>query len=208
MLDALVSPALLAFFVAAASPGPATLAVSTTAMARGARAAVLMGVGLAAGLAFWGLIAAAGLGALLVQSSVALTVLRWFGGAYLLWLAWQSARSAMMPEPVFTEVPTAADGRILIRGLVLNLSNPKAVLAWISVLALGVGSSEDPSRLAITTATCAALGLVIYLTYAVLFSQAPVRLGYRKARRGIDGLAAVFFGYSALKLVLTRSESA
>ncbi|HMQ92342.1 LysE family translocator [Amaricoccus sp.] len=208
MLDALVSPALLAFFVAAASPGPATLAVSTTAMARGARAAVLMGVGLAIGLAFWGLIAAAGLGALLVQSSVALTVLRWFGGAYLLWLAWQSARSAVMPEPEAVDVPTIADSRILIRGLVLNLSNPKAVLAWISVLALGVGSSDDPSRLAITTSLCGVLGLVIYLAYAVLFSQAPVRSGYRKARRGIDGVAAAFFGYSGLKLVFTRSEAA
>ncbi len=208
MLDALFSPVLLAFFVAAASPGPATLAVSTTAMARGARAAVLMGVGLAIGLAFWGLIAAAGLGALLVQSSVALTFLRWFGGAYLLWLAWQSARNAVIPEPETMEVPTIADSRILIRGLVLNLSNPKAVLAWISVLALGVGSSEDPSRLAITTALCALLGLVIYLAYAVLFSQASVRSGYRKARRGIDGLAAAFFGYSGFKLVFTRSEAA
>lgn len=208
MLDALVSPALLAFFVAAASPGPATLAVSTTAMARGARAAVLLGVGLAIGLAFWGLVAAAGLGALLVQSSVALTVLRWFGGAYLLWLAWQSARSAVMPEPETAEVSTTVDGRILIRGLALNLSNPKAVLAWISVLALGVGSSDDPSRLAITTALCAVLGLAIYLSYAVLFSQAPVRSGYRRARRGIDGLTAAFFGYSGLKLVFTRSESA
>jgi threonine/homoserine/homoserine lactone efflux protein len=208
MLDALVSPALLAFFVAAASPGPATLAVSTTAMARGAHAAILMGVGLALGLAFWGLVAAAGLGALLVQSSVALTVLRWFGGAYLLWLAWQSARSAVMPEPEAVDVPTIADSRILIRGLVLNLSNPKAVLAWISVLALGVDASADPSRLAITTALCAVLGLAIYLSYAVLFSQAPVRSGYRKARRGIDGLAAVFFSYSGLKLVFTRSEAA
>ena len=208
MLDALVSPAVLAFFVAAASPGPATLAVSTTAMARGVRAAVLMGVGLAIGLAFWGLVAAAGLGALLVQSSVALTVLRWFGGAYLRWLAWQSARSAVIPEPEAVEVPSIVDSRILIRGLVLNLSNPKAVLAWISVLALGVDSSDDSSRLAITTALCAVVGLFIYLAYAVLFSQAPVRSGYRKARRGIDGLAAAFFGYSGLKLVFTRSEAA
>jgi threonine/homoserine/homoserine lactone efflux protein len=206
MLEALVSPALLAFFVAAASPGPATLAVSTTAMAQGWRAAVLMGVGLALGLAFWGLVAAAGLGALLVQSSVALNVLRWFGGAYLLWLAWQSARSAVMPEPATGEVSTTVDGRILIRGLVLNLSNPKAVLAWISVLALGVGPSEDPSLLAITTALCAVLGLVIYLAYAVLFSQALVREWYRNARRGIDGLASVFFGYSGLNLVLTRED--
>ena len=60
-------PALMAFFVAAASPGPATLAVSTTAMAAGARSAAALGVGLAVGLACWGLVAAAGLGIIVIQ---------------------------------------------------------------------------------------------------------------------------------------------
>lgn len=201
-------PALIAFFVAAASPGPATLAVSTTAMAHGARAAAVLGIGLAVGLAFWGVVAAAGLGALLVQSSIALTIMRWFGGAYLLWLAWQSARSAMAPDPATAQAAPVADGRILMRGLVLNLSNPKAVLAWISILALGVSSSDAGTGLGIITALCAALGLLIYLCYAILFSQELIRAGYRKARRGIDSLAAAFFGYSGLKLVLTRSDAA
>lgn len=207
MIDALLSPALLAFFVAAASPGPATLAVSTTAMAAGARAAALLGVGLAVGLAFWGLVAAAGLGALLVQSSVALTVLRWFGGAYLLWLAFQSARSAMTLAVEPEDAYPASDGRLAIRGLVLNLSNPKAVLAWISVLALGVESADGGSGLAVTTALCASLGLVIYLVYAVLFSQSTIRSGYRRARRAIEGLASAFFGYSGLKLFLARPDT-
>jgi len=207
MIDVFLSPALFAFFVAAASPGPATLAVSTTAMAGGARAAALLGLGLAAGLAFWGLVAAAGLGALLVQSSVALTVLRWFGGAYLLWLAWQSARSAITPVAGGADIAPVAERKLVLRGLLLNLSNPKAVLAWISILALGVGPTDDSSGLALTTALCAILGLVIYLAYAVLFSQATIRSGYRRGRRAIDAMAATFFGYAGLKLVLTRPET-
>ncbi|MFN4202669.1 MAG: LysE family translocator [Tabrizicola sp.] len=200
-------PALLAFFVAAASPGPATLAVSTTAMAAGTRSAAALGLGLAAGLAFWGLVAAAGLGAILVQSSIALTVLRWFGGAYLLWLAWQSARSAMVPDGLPEESAPLTDGRLMVRGLLLNLGNPKAVLAWISVLAIGVGTREGGPGLAVTTALCAGLGLMIYLAYALLFSQAAIRSGYRRARCGIDGLTAGFFGYAGLKLVLTRPDA-
>lgn len=207
MIDVFLSPALFAFFVAAASPGPATLAVSTTAMAGGARAAALLGLGLAAGLAFWGLVAAAGLGALLVQSSVALTILRWFGGAYLLWFAWQSARSAITTVAGGADVASVAERKLVLRGLLLNLSNPKAVLAWISILALGVGPTDDSSGLALTTALCAILGLVIYLAYAVLFSQATIRSGYRRGRRAIDAMAATFFGYAGLKLVLTRPET-
>lgn len=200
-------PALLAFFVAAASPGPATLAVSTTAMAAGTRSAAALGLGLATGLAFWGLVAAAGLGAILVQSSIALTLLRWFGGAYLLWLAWQSAQSAMAPDDLPEESAPLTDGRLMVRGLVLNLANPKAVLAWISVLAIGAGTKEGGASLAVTAALCASLGLMIYLAYALLFSQAAIRSGYRRARRGIDGLTAGFFGYAGLKLVLTHPDA-
>jgi len=207
MIDALTSPALLAFFFAAASPGPATLAVSTTAMAWGARSALFLGIGLAVGLAFWGLLAAAGLGALLVQSSLALTILRWFGGAYLLWLGWQSARAALKPDPGIGDVPPAANRRMLSRGLLLNLSNPKAVLAWISILALGAGSTDQGSGLVVTTALCACLGLIIYVAYAILFSQARIRSGYRRSRRWIDGLAAAFFGYFGLKLLMVRDQS-
>jgi threonine efflux protein len=200
-------PALIAFFAAAASPGPATLAVSTAAMSRGARSATMLGLGLAIGLAFWGVVAAAGLGALLMQSTTALTLLRWFGGAYLLWLAWQSARSVIAPSGRQEVVDTTSDSRLVLRGLVLNLSNPKAVLAWISVLALGVGTGETGANLVVTTALCAALGLLIYTAYAVAFAQAPFRAGYRRAQRAIDGLAATFFGYSGLKLLLTRPEA-
>jgi threonine efflux protein len=207
MLDGLTYlPALLAFFAAAASPGPATLSVSTTAMAHGARPAAMLGIGLAIGLAFWGVVAAAGLGALLMQSTLALTVLRWFGGAYLLYLAWQSARSAVAPAAI-ADAPdaTPASGQML-RGLVLNASNPKAVLAWVSVLALGVGSNGDSAELAITTGLCALLGLAIYLCYAVAFSRPLIRAAYRAAQRGIEGLAAAFFGYSGLKLMFSRVE--
>lgn len=200
-------PALIAFFAAAASPGPATLAVSTAAMSRGARPATMLGLGLAVGLAFWGVVAAAGLGALLMQSTTALTLLRWFGGAYLLWLAWQSARSVIASSEGVEAVDTTSDSRLVLRGLVLNLSNPKAVLAWISVLALGVGTGEAGTNLAVTTALCAVLGLLIYLAYAVAFSRTPFRVGYRRAQRGIDGLAAMFFGYSGLRLLLTRPET-
>lgn len=208
MTDAPLSPALIAFFFAAASPGPATLAVSTTAMAGGKRAAALLGIGLAVGLGFWGLVAAAGLGALLVQSSVALAILRWFGGAYLIWLALQSARSAIAVGLGAKAVAPVSGGKLLLRGILLNLSNPKAVLAWISVLAIGAGSTENGSGLALTTTLCAGLGLTIYLAYALLFSQATIRSGYLRAQRTIDGLAAAFFGYSGLRLILTRPDAA
>ena len=83
-----------AFFVAAASPGPATIALASQSMGAGRRAGLAFGSGLAVGLAFWGVVAAAGMGAILQASTGALTAMKLLGGAYLLWLAYGSARSA------------------------------------------------------------------------------------------------------------------
>ncbi|MGF1551300.1 MAG: LysE family translocator [Paracoccaceae bacterium] len=202
--DAVLAP-LAAFFVAAASPGPATLAVAATAMASGARAALALGLGLAIGLAAWGVVAAAGLGAVVAQSATALTILRVGGGLYLLYLAWGAARSALGPAPGAAAVP--ADARMVRRGLVLNLSNPKAVLAWLSVLALGAGPEAGAATLAVTTAACAALGAGIYATYALAFARPTVRAGYRRARRGIEAAVAAAFGYAGVRLIAIRAEA-
>lgn len=192
-----------AFFVAAASPGPATLAVSATAMAHGTRTALLFGLGLAAGLAFWGVLAAAGLGALLAQSAGALFALRLAGGAYLLVLAVRSARSALSgaPDPA---LPAQRPARPLLSGLLLNLSNPKAVLAWMAVLALGLAPERGGAHLALTTALLAVLGLAIYAAYAILFARPRMRAAYRRARRGIEAVLAGAFAFAGLRLILSR----
>ncbi|MEM9783929.1 MAG: LysE family transporter [Pseudomonadota bacterium] len=198
-------PALIAFFVAAASPGPATLGVAATAMSRGARAGCWFGAGLALGLAIWGVVAAAGLGALLQQSVWALTLLRLLGGAYLLYLALRAAGSALGPEASRAE-DGAANGRFFRRGLLLNAANPKAVLAWLAVLAIGLPDGADSASITVLTALCAIAGLAIYLGYALAFSRRSVMAGYRRARRGIDGAVAAAFSYAGIRLLTTRTE--
>ncbi len=206
MIEADIWTSLLAFLVAAASPGPATLAVSTTAMARGTRAALWAGLGLSLGLAFWGVVAAAGLGAVLTESATALFVLRLAGGAYLLYLAWLSARSAIAPRPEHVPTLQGEGGRLFGRGLLLNLTNPKAVLAWMAVLALGMQAGTGTAALLVTTAACAVLGGAIYAAYALAFARPAVRAVYRRARRGIEAVVAAFFGYAGLRLVAARND--
>jgi threonine/homoserine/homoserine lactone efflux protein len=90
------------------------------------------------------------------------------------------------------------------RGVVLNLTNPKAVLAWTAVLALGLGPAAGASALTVTTLACSLLGMAIYVTYALAFSRPPVRTAYRAGRRTIDAVAGVLFGYAGLRLLAMR----
>lgn len=108
-----------AFFVVAASPGPATLAAATVSMGEGRVKGMQFGLGLSVGHAFWGLIAATGLGAVLKASTSALTVLKLFGGCYLLWLAFGSLRSAQKSNAERSQIYRR--GKWFVRGLYLNL---------------------------------------------------------------------------------------
>jgi len=188
-----------AFFVAAASPGPATIAVMTVSMSAGRASGLCFGLGLSIGLAFWGIIAATGLGAVLQASSHALSVLKVVGGVYLLWLAYGAARSASRPSAAIGAKAQRDSG--FMRGLILNLSNPKAVLAWMATLALGLGSGNGVWQVASATSLCVALGFAIYAGYAFAFSTPGAMGVYGKVRRWVDGAVAGLFALAGFGLI-------
>lgn len=189
----------LAFPVVAVSPGPANLACATVSMARGRGIGMRFGLGLALGLAIWGLVAAAGLGAALQSFEAGLTGLRLFGAAYLFWLAIGALRSAAAPA-IQTQGPDSRFGW-LVRGLLLNLSNPKAVFAWMAALAVGLDPAADLGGVALAVAMCMAIGLLNYLFWALLFSTPRAMAGYRRLRRWIDGAVALLFAAAGVALL-------
>ena len=198
MISVSVATALGTFLVAAGSPGPATLAVAGASMASGRCAGLALGAGLAAGLAIWGVTMGLGFGVLVAQSPVFLAIFKVIGGGYLLYLAWMSGRSAMAQQAA----PVAlASGRAFRRGLILNLANPKAALAWIAALALGSGDGVAGWGV---VAACAVLGAVIYGIYAMAFALDPVRMFYARARRGIEVVTAGLFALAGLRLLTWR----
>ena len=202
-----LAASLLAFFVAAASPGPATLAIAQVAMARGRRDALRFGAGLTFGLSAWGLLVAAGAGPLFAKSAGLLAVLKIFGGLYLLWLATLSARSALSPEPRTPPDERSARGAFRV-GLFLNLANPKAVFAWLAVVAIGLSPAAGDGAAVPIVLACSFLGAGIYAVYGVLFSLPAARRVYARARRAIDATAALVFGALGLRLLGSRIGSA
>ena len=195
----------LAFFIVTVSPGPANIAVSTVAMSSGRRAGLLFGLGLSAGLAFWGVVAATGMGAVLQGTTYLLTALKIAGGLYLLWLAVQSARSAF--KPADDAIRQRHEGQWFMRGLILNLSNPKAVVAWMAALSMGLGSGDSVTAVVTAALICMALGFANYAGYALAFSLPGVMSGYQRLRKWIDGAVAGLFalaGFGLLHSALSR----
>lgn len=189
----------LAFWVVAASPGPANISNAAVAMRYGRRASLIYGLGLSAALTLWGVLAATGMGALLQTSVTVLVALKLFGGAYLLWLAWQSGKSAARAD---TEVvQEIAAGRWFWRGLMLNLSNPKSVIAWMAALSMGLDPNATIGSVVLTTLVCIAVAFFNNVSYSLIFSIGGVMVAYSRARRWIDGAAASLFALAGFGLI-------
>lgn len=200
-----IASSALAFFVVAVSPGPATISNATIAMSHGRKASLIYGAGLSTGLVFWGLIAATGMGAILQGSLYLLMALKILGGIYLLWLAVLSARSAWHPSPESTDV--SGDTKWFLRGMLLNMSNPKSVIAWMA--ALSVGLNPDANTVAVLTATCACMvvGFIANALYSYIFSINGMMIGYQRLRKKIQTIVAVLFTMAGVGMIKSAFSS-
>ena len=187
------------FFIVTVSPGPATISNATIAMNHGRKTSLSYGSGLSCGLAFWGLIAASGMGAVLQSSLYLLMILKIMGGLYLLWLAYLSARSAWRSDVESTVISSKRNW--FLQGLLLNMSNPKAVLAWMAALSVGLNSNDDIYTIFIATGVCIVVGFVANALYSILFSVGGIMRGYQRCRRWIEGVVAGLFALAGIGLI-------
>jgi threonine/homoserine/homoserine lactone efflux protein len=196
-----------AYFIAVISPGPATMALIGTSMHLGRAAGLSLAMGVLTGSFIWASLTALGLAALLTAYAGILTLLKILGGLYLLWLAYKSIRSAMRSDAsqlaAFNE-QNLTRRKLYLRGLGIHLTNPKAILAWISLLSLGLPPEAPRSVIGIYIAGCLLIGFVSFNGFALLFSSRPIQHGYRKARRYIEGAMGAFFAFAGIKMLMAR----
>lgn len=196
-----------AYFIGTASPGPSNLAIMSIAANHGRKSALAFALGVISGSMFWATVAALGVSAALVAWSNLVVAIKLFGGAYLLWLAFKSGRNAFASSAASAQktAGTSTLKQLYVRGALLHLTNPKAVLVWVSIVALstngaGASASASPSH-GVLIPGCLVIGCSVFGGYALLFSTAAARRFYARARRAMEGCLAVVFGIAGVKLL-------
>jgi threonine/homoserine/homoserine lactone efflux protein len=202
-----VETALIAFVAAASlltiTPGLDTAMVLRTAAVEGPRTAALAALGIILGCLAWGAAVALGLGVLLAASSVAYTVLKWAGAAYLAWLGF---RLIVKPRSRFDLGAASTErGSWLARGFLNNLLNPKIGVFYVSFLPQFV-----PPRVAaapfifLLAAIHGVLGAAWFA--ALIAATSPLKRWLERAAvvRWIDRVTGVVFVGFGLRLALDR----
>ena len=166
-----ILPLALFVLVATVTPGGATTLATASGAQFGFRRSVPLMAGIAVGLATLAAAAGAGLAGILLAAPSLQTAMRLAGSAYLLWLAWQIARSG--PPKLGTEVgvPTSFLG-----GACLLWLNPKG---W--AMALGAAASfavlaSGPFQLAVLLGSAFGLAAAVSLSLWCLAGLLLARL--------------------------------
>ena len=195
-----------AYFVGTASPGPSNLAIMSIAANNGRKAALAFALGVISGSMFWAAVATVGIAAALIAYSRFLVAVKVFGGLYLLWLAYKSARTAFSTSMAPSSGASIALSlkRLYVKGALLHLTNPKAVLVWVSIVALSSNGSGSTQGAVIPG--CALIGCSVFSGYAFLFSMESARRLYARTRRALEGCLAVVFGIAGIRLLAWSSR--
>jgi threonine/homoserine/homoserine lactone efflux protein len=176
------------------TPGPAVLYVVSRSMEHGVRAGVVAALGLVAGGSVHMATVVLGLSALLSASAGALTLLRWVGAGYLLWLSWREL-SARAERAGAAEGAPARVRELFTGGVMVNLLNPKAALFFLAFLPQFVDPTSGDVRVQLLFLGGSFLGLALVTDtgYAALGGRAGRLLRRPALRAGRRWLSAALY---------------
>lgn len=131
-LDLLGAFAVTALLLAYA-PGPDNIFVLTQSALKGPWKGMAVTLGLCTGLVVHTTAVAMGVAVVFQTSEAAFTTLKLVGALYLLYLAWGAWRAG--PEPLSDDGDTrGAFGRLYLRGILMNVTNPKVAVFFLAFL--------------------------------------------------------------------------
>lgn len=174
------------------TPGPNGLLALTHGAIYGVRRTVATVLGGALGFLVVIAISMFGIGALLTALPDVLTVLKWVGGAYLVFLGVQVWRSPAITVTQGVERPSAAWWSLAQQGFLAAVTNPKGILFFVAFLPQFIDPTSDLGvQFAIMAATFIVIEIVFELVVAALSQSLQPLLA--RAGRWFNRVTGGFF---------------
>jgi threonine/homoserine/homoserine lactone efflux protein len=171
-------------------PGPNVLFTIGRALALGRTAALLTVVGTAIGMYLQVILVSLGLGVLLEQSIVVMTVVKFVGAAFLVYLGIQAIRHRNDAARELGQVRRLGPLRTIVEGVVVGVTNPKTIVFFLAILPQFVVHGETPIglQMLVLGAIFIAIGMVFDSLYAI--GAGAARQWFGRSPRRLSGLGA------------------
>ncbi|MEU1520957.1 LysE family translocator [Nocardia rhamnosiphila] len=178
------------------APGPDTVITLQHSVLGGLRGGARAVTGIRAASLVQGSAAALGVGALITGSQPVFMALRWLGAAYLGFLGVRALWSACRGDGPGWAADAGGD-RALRAGFLSNITNPKILALYLSVLPQFLHADSGIAHALLLAYTVAVLGSLWLLCLAAFVHRVRPWLARRVVRRLLDavaGAALVTFG--------------
>ena len=204
----------LAFFLASwiisLSPGAGAIASMSSGLQYGFLRGYWNALGLQLGLAMQIAVVAGGLGAILAASSSAFYAIKWFGVAYLVYLAIKQWRA--LPTDLSDDAAIRPIGKpmaMMFRGFLVNASNPKALVFMLAVLPQFVNPQAPLlNQYLILGATMICVDMIVMAGYTGLASKVLRLLRTPKQQKRMNRtFAGLFVGAAGFLASLHRATA-
>ncbi|MFE0856444.1 LysE family translocator [Streptomyces mutabilis] len=163
---------LLTTLVVVATPGTGVVYTLAAALSRGRRASVVAALGCALGIVPHLLATVTGVAAVLHASATAFQVLKYAGVAYLLYMAWATLRDkeALVVAGEDAAAGPVPAGWVILRGVLINILNPKLTLFFFAFLPQFVDPAEAGAlpRMLLLGGVFMLVTFVVFAGYGVL----------------------------------------
>lgn len=188
-------------WVISISPGAGAIASMSSGLNYGFRHGYWNAIGLQIALLIQIMIVAAGVGVLFATTPLAFQAVKWFGVAYLLYLAYLQWTAPVKDIEIQHEKKDKSVSALLLNGFVVNISNPKAIVFLLAVLPQFLDLSKPQwIQYLIMAATMVTIDLIVMAGYTGLASKVLRLLRSPKQQKYLNRGFAVMFSCAALLL--------
>lgn len=197
-----------ACWVISLSPGAGAIASMSSGLQYGFWHGYWNALGLQLGLVVQIAVIAAGVGAILAASATAFHVIKWFGVAYLVYLAYKQWRALPMDMTDESAVrPIGKPLSLMFRGFLVNVSNPKALVFMLAVLPQFINPHAAllPQYIAITV-TMVSVDMLVMAGYTGLAARVLRLLRTPRQQKRLNRtFAGLFIGAATFLATLRRA---
>jgi threonine/homoserine/homoserine lactone efflux protein len=190
-----------------AVPGPAVLYVVTRSLDQGRTAGLVSVLGVETGTFAYALAAAAGLTGLIAASELGFTIVKYAGAAYLIYLGVRKLLEREAPE----EARSSGHSRLFLRGMLVQLLNPKIAIFFLAFLPQFVDPAGGPVAVQVLVLGTIFTLLAIVTDGAYVLLAAAVggclRTGRRAGRRLARLSGGVYIGLGISAALAGTSQS-
>ncbi|MGJ8626414.1 MAG: LysE family translocator [Sulfitobacter sp.] len=185
-MSTFLSP-LIVHLLVVVTPGPANILIMQRSAAFGRYAGLSIAAGVVTGAAMWATIVFLAITFSYALSPAVSVGLGGVGAAYLGYLGYKIFQGRNDPISSTTEAAEKKPNlQAYVQGFLLHATNPKAFFGWLAIVSVGQVDAAEPCDLLIIVVLCTFQALIVFSSYALVFSSDTIVILYQKHKKTVD----------------------